>query len=243
MKAEPVIAPFQYEGPESETQFYDWDLDVPATSLGVLARGSDAIGIGTVVSHNWQYMNIHVDQAFAGCTNNQTIVIEKLRDIRLLEHPDFFEYEHLFPTNSGKIVFSAMVLDKEGYRYNNYFMADLFYPYPDNYLAAPTNGSVYGFAYDKRQWWYADRDDGVLLTQLTNIMQHVRIEPNMTNFYHLVRDGLSSTSSRVREDSHNDLWNFIDFSYPRPDRREFIENDPLLPPEFKAILYRPRPNQ
>jgi len=74
-----------------------------------------------------------------------------------------------------------------------------------------------------------------LFTQFTNVLQAVRIEPNWTNYYNVLRDGLSSTSNRVREDSFNDLWRVINISRYWKWQTEIIKPDPLIWPELKEI--------
>jgi hypothetical protein len=88
-----------------------------------------------------------------------------------------------------------------------------------------------------RSWWYPERDDGVLLTQFTNVIQAVRIEPNWTNFFYLCRDGANSPSNRVREDSFWDLRDLASFS--TDEQAQFILDDPLVDEKHKECLNSP----
>ena len=220
----PALRHYQYPGPKDDTR--DWYMyHVPETSLAVLANFSDVIAKGTVLSQNWQDMVVRVDHAFVGCTNNQTVVIRKLENVLNLDFPEF-TYEGRFPTNSSQIVFSG--------RANNDFIDHQFKDLV-SVSSTPTEASIYRLPLDRRSWWYMDRDDGVLYTQFTNVLQVVRIEPNWTNYYHVLRDGLSSTSDRVREDSFNDLWRLIAVSRGWKWQTEIIKPDPLIWPELKEI--------
>jgi len=132
----------------------DWVRDrymdiVPATSLGVLANYGDVIAKGTVMSQNWPDMVIRVDHALLGCTNKQTVVIRKIGEQRWEEI-----YTDRFPTNSSEIVFIGLIKEIP-----SVFLTDLV-----KATSTPLDASVYSLHYDRRSWWYADRDEGVLYT-------------------------------------------------------------------------------
>ena len=91
--------------------------------------------------------------------------------------------------------------------------------------------------YLNRSWWYADRDDGLLFTQFTNVLQAVRFDQNWTNYFYLCRDGANSASNRVREDSFRDLRRIAVFS--TDERAQFILDDPLVDPRHKTMILIP----
>ena len=88
-----------------------------------------------------------------------------------------------------------------------------------------------------RSWWPVERDDGVLFTQFTNIIQAVRVDRNWTNYFELVRDGLISTSDRVREDSFWDMG--VLCFYGTHAQRAIILADPLVDSRLKDLLNTP----
>ena len=96
----------------------------------------------------------------------------------------------------------------------------------------------YELHYYNRSWWYPERDDGVLFTQFTNVLQAVRFDRNWTNFFYLCRDGATSPSNRVREDSFWDMRHLAAFS--TDERAQFILDDPLVDPKHKKCLLTDR---
>jgi hypothetical protein len=91
--------------------------------------------------------------------------------------------------------------------------------------------------YLNRSWWHVERDDGLLTTQFTNVLQAVRFDRNWTNYFHLCRDGEYSASNRVREDSAGDMRDVA--FYATHAQRSFILADPLVKPNHKALLAFP----
>jgi len=92
----------------------------------------------------------------------------------------------------------------------------------------------YELRYLNRSWWYPERDDGVLFTQFTNILQAVRFDRNWTNYFELCRDGATSTSNRVREDSFWDMR--LLSAVATPERVQIILDDPLVHISHKTLL-------
>jgi len=74
----------------------------------------------------------------------------------------------------------------------------------------------------------------LFFTQFTNIIQEVRVNRNWTNYFELVRDGLTSMSDRVREDSHWDMATLV--YYSTYAQRALLLADPLLDSAFKNLL-------
>jgi len=216
----------------------------PETSLGSLAKLADAAGIGHVVDmempfvyitdstrnptqHPFGYANILVEHAFIGCTNGQII--------RVYRWPQ--ETQPVVGTN---IVFAVTTNDT----YLGWGAGDWNKPYetikgrpyhqeefvPDEYKP------IYELKHRRRSWWYVDDPDAQLrLGFLTNAIQHVRIDRDWTNYYHLVRDGFNSPSPRVKEDVRSDLSGLMR-SVPSDAHLEMMRNDPLFPESFRSIL-------
>ena len=104
------------------------------------------------------------------------------------------------------------------------------------FVARKLNPPYYQFTSDSRSWWHVDRGNGVLMRHFIDVVQAVRFDKNWTNFYHLCRSGLSSKSSRIREDSFNDLWKLV--CNATDEQKEIIWNDPLLRRDLKKIYIR-----
>ena len=197
------------------------------TTLSMLARNSDIIGVGKVSNKQDTHFTVTVDFALAGCTNGAVIVVYDG-----LENDDIFptiERQNYLPANNSRIVFAAYTND-----YNDLNMEVMHWDYlhftqtPETILPNPT------LRYLNRSWWYLDYDDGVLFTQFTNIIQTVRIEPNWTNYFHLCRDGAFSTSERVKIDSFWDMNFFA--AYATPEQKATILADPLVDTTIKMLL-------
>jgi len=69
---------FIYEGPPDDTYWTgesDYSYLFPKTTLGTLARYSDAIGVGKVSNKIDDHLTVTVDHALVGCTNGASIVM------------------------------------------------------------------------------------------------------------------------------------------------------------------------
>ena len=216
----------------------------PETSLGTLAQLADAAGIGHVVDmempfiyindsrripteHPFGYANILVEQAFVGCTNGQTI--------RVYRWP-----LETAPEVGTNIVFVATTNDTfyswgTG-RWDVPYGSVWSRPYREEEYVPDEYKPIYELKHERRSWWYVDDAEGQLrLDFLTNAIQHVRIERNWTNYYHLVRDGFNSPSSRIREDVRTDLSGLMR-SVPTDAHHEYMRDDPLFPEFLRTIL-------
>jgi len=81
------------------------------------------------------------------------------------------------PTNQSRIVFAVYTNDfPHGYR--RYYWGSPNTPPPRKVL------EHYELRNLNRSGWYPERDDGVLFTQFTNVIQAVRFERNWTNFFY-----------------------------------------------------------
>jgi len=211
------------------------------TTLGPLARYSDIIGVGQVSQLTNGHFVVTVDHALVGCTNGAAIlmygewmglkIFEELFEGEDPRTSQLFPLIFYFPTNESRIVFAVTT--------NDYSWAGSPSRMYWNHAEIPEEpGTIHEenrLRYLNRSWWYADRDDGVLLAQFTNVVQAVRIDRNWTNYFYLVRDGVNSTSNRVREDSHRDLWDFC-FDDTTVEQKQFILADPLIDQNLKDRL-------
>ena len=222
--------PYEYDGFFDDTWWRSpkwYDTCVSPTTLGVLARYSDIIGVGQVSEKQETYFTVKIDLALFGCTNGAVIMVHDG-----LENEDLFvksERQNWFPTNNSRIVFAAYTNDygflKTEIMYRKYPKLPQT---PEKILPNPT------LRYLNRSWWYVDRDDGILTAQFTNILQAVRVESNWANYFHLCRDGAFSMSDRVKEDS---FWDMRDVArYATLAQIPLILADPLVDPKLKDLL-------
>ena len=179
------------------------------SSLGSLARSASVIGVGTVTGVDETKYILTVEHALVGCTNEVTVTVYVYPF--LVEEFKAFPYETWMPKQNSRIVFAA----KRGG--NHYFQ----------FKNTPQFYDIYA----NRSWWPVERDNGVLLTQFTNVLHAVRIEPNWTNYFYLCRDGAASPSNRVREDSYMDMRRLV--VEATDEQKQFIFADPLVDPEHK----------
>ena len=218
-----------YDGPKDKIyQALPGDLlsygeAISQTTLSDLARFSDVIGVGQVSQRTNDHFTVTIDHALVGCTNGSVIVVyDGYDDGRETHRP---ELNVFFPTNMSRIVVAAYT-NVYGFGYAPMFGTQ----------AVVTNELWYieknlSLNYLNRSWWYADRDDGLLLIQFTNVLQAIRFDRNWTNFFYLCRDGANSLSDRVREDSFWDLR--ILTGQATPEQFQFILADPLVDQKHK----------
>jgi len=134
------------------------------------------------------------------------------------------------PANNQRIVFAT---GSNGYNHRT----RMFWNSPAPPIQPFDSSRKYQLGWLSREWWPVERDDGVLFTQFTNIIQAVRVDHNWTNYFELVRDGATSTSNRVKEDSYWDMG--ILAFWGTPAQRAIILADPLVDPVFKALINTP----
>jgi len=221
----------------------DYELANHTTRLGQFARYSDVIGVGKVsdiqavpyTTHfgyiiPLRHFTVTVDDALVGCTNGQPIKVRvNYTDIWNVHDTKISDY---LPTNDSRIVFAVSTnkYDKiQGVMYWN--RPALYFPPPDKVY---TEYQLYGL---NRSWWHPERDDGELFNHFTNLIHVLRVEPNWTNYYHLVRDATNSPSARVREDS---FWAMRRLAlFATDEEKQFMLDDPLVDPKHKECLLVP----
>ena len=192
-----------YKGPKDDTWWTDtvqylyihhW------TTLAKLAFYSDVIGIGVVSNKETDHFTITVDTPVAGCTNGDIYTVYKAKDEKMRGVGDMDAY---MPTNNSRIVFAVHTNVFETRMDQYYFTTTGFLEPPISVLPR------YELRYLNRSWWYPERDDGLLFTQFTNIIQTARVNRDWTNYFYLCRDGALSASNRVREDAFYDMNRII----------------------------------
>jgi len=223
-------SPNSYDGPRDEIHYFWKDAHrsvygeaLLGTTLGPLARYSDIIGVGHVSQRGEDHFTVTIDHALVGCTNGAVIVVyDGYDEGRESVWPGMEAY---FPTNLGRIVFAAHTNVYNG-GWGRMFWNHAEIPRePWEILERPS------LSYLNRSWWYVDRDDGLLFTQFTNVLQAVRFDRNWTNYLHLCRDGANSPSNRVREDSFWDLRSLV--GQTTETQMQFILADPLIDQKHK----------
>jgi len=231
-----VLDATHYDGPKDETVWQSknmnyYPLATGRTQLGVLAVFSDIIGVGQVSGQKDDHFTVTIDHAIIGCTNGASIVVYHTG----LVDEEKFEGDKTayMPTNHSRIVFAA---NTNHYNDTPIVLLHPAAPFPIRKYPQPE------LPYLNRSWWYADRDDGLLFTQFTNVIQALRPERNWTNYFYVTRDGVLSASNRVREDSFWEMRGII--QYATPEQKDFIFADPLVHDKHKAyILWLNKPQQ
>ena len=234
-------SPYDYDGEWDDnywTESYRYEYLDQITTLGRLARYSDVIGLGLVSNkgifneeYGFGYFTVTVDHALAGCTNGTSLIIydgregEGGRSDYRGEDRDWF-----MPTNNSRIVFAV---------YTNDFDREsrMFWDSPQIPVSPNSVYTNYHLLFLNRSWWYPERDNGVLFTHFTNVIQAVRVDQNWTNFFHLCRDATNSVSNRVKEDSFWDL-RFLG-AVATDERAQIMLDDPLVDSSHKVFLNTP----
>ena len=226
-------SPYRYDGPKDQTPWtevsdVDHGISLFWTTLGPLARCSDIIGVGQVSQRGEDHFTVTIDHALVGCTNGAAIVVYYNPEVVFFDLPPSSAY---FPTNQGRIVFAART-NEYSFGHGDMFWNHAEIPEEPEYIHENLS-----LRFLNRSWWYADRDDGVLFTQFTNVLQAVRFDRNWTNYFYLCRDGANSASDRVREDSFKDLRSIS--IRTTDEQAQFIVDDPLVDQKHKDLILYP----
>jgi len=224
-----------YDGPRDDTIYWaryhylDYRSAMRPTTLGILARYSDVIGIGTVSDKINDHFTVTVGHALVGCTNGAVIVVKASIEGwgGDYEGDELVDY---MPTNNSLIVFAAHTN-----AYHSYFR--MYWNHAEIPATPEFIRKQLSIRYLNRSWWHVERDDGLLLTQFTNVIQAVRFDRNWTNYFHLCRDGANVPSNRVKEDS---FWDLRVLSQRATDEKaQFMLDDPLVDPKHKEMILIP----
>ena len=247
------IAAWNYTGPMDERMppgYNDYDI-----TLGWLAQHADIAAVANVITdipgeppevielengmvvknekHSWGCFTIQVTNAIYGCTNGQEFVLGKFNpkssgSFRDALFDPNFEY---YPTNHSRIVVVGI---REGNNKSRspYTPKDWKLPPEPETIVSSTNAFV---LYDMtRNWWYDGYQDNLPYTHLTNLVQVTRRERNWTNYYHVVRDAIPSSSERVWGDSFEDMMMLLRVG--TQGQYDYIMGDPLFPVECQEML-------
>ena len=204
------------------------------STYGTIIRLTHLGAIGQVISREWDeernrnLFHVQVTTPLWGCTNSQVVAVMG----EIGSHDPS-------PTNQSHIVFCAHtnaiwdVIIAAGSRVSpeswNTFITDPAFqwrkPELDFTLFHPT-----------RSWWYVDDEGGIPTTYFTNFVQALRPAPNWTNYYEVIRSGLTNNVKRIKEDADADLRSFI--YGVSEEQADYLNNDPLFPESHREILAR-----
>ena len=227
----PILA-ITYKGPKDDTWWTDtmhYRYIHQWTALGKLARYSDVIGIGVVSNKQTDHFTVTVDTPLIGCTNGAVYTVYKGSEYGERKK-GLGDMDAYMPTNNSRIVFAAHTNEFNSFLDYNYFTVTGFTNPPISVLPR------YELRYLNRSWWYPERDNGLLLTQFTNIIQTARINRDWTNYFYLCRDGAFSESNRVREDAFYDIRSII--RNASDEQKAWLLKKPLLDEQHRALLLR-----
>ncbi len=197
---------------ELDEQVYSDAMTVPryvqvATSAGV------GVFTGACSLTNVTFVDIHVQEWWTPDPGTNTVRLHKI---------DRLNDEWMFPTNIPVVFFAVTKAQWHG--------EDAAY-----YLTNAAERAELTFANVNRSWFRTTRDNGLVYAFATNLWNCVRINPNPTNYYEVLRDVqrtiAKQDSWRVQLDSRNGLsWLFDEAS------ENYLTdklNDPLLSPIMK----------
>lgn len=213
----PVFAEELSDIPQAEI---DEKVHSGAAIVPLLVKYSSAVGVGTFVGDcsvtNVSFADIHVQQWWTPDPGTNAIRIQKVTGI-----PD----EWTFPTNVPVAFFAITKAQWYG--------EDAEY-----YLPSAAERAELTFGDVDRAWFRTTRDDGLLHSFATNLWECVRVNPNPTNYYEVLRDAERTVSRndswRVQLDASKGLsWLFGDASESYLAEKL---NDPLLSPTMKNSI-------
>ena len=199
-----------------------------SSSMSILAICSDMAGVATILPENEREdFDVKVETPFFGCTNQQLIA---LGDLFLGHHG--VDPTTVFTSKLGPIVFFAYTNSHYNGEIGDWRISieernqGVFEAEPEPSLLKVRDGM--------RSWFPVDTDNGLLFAHLTNVVHTLRTERNWTNYYEVVRSGVTSASERVSNDSKHDLRELI--KYADPAQLLLMKNDPLFPVGLKDLL-------
>ena len=185
------------------------------------------------------FLKVRVVNPIFGCINGQEFMIEKNNTKPLSPNVNhmvwYYSYElinEFYPTNLTKrIMFFGRVNERQFNESAYWTPKDWNQPPQPDIIISSEKPVKMGFT---GSWWYEDYDNGIPYAHFTNLVRAARVERNWTNFYHIVRDSMTTTASPMTWwSSHADINNLLDKSTKK--QFEFMENDPLFP---KALRER-----
>ena len=168
----------------------NWDRDVDwysQFSIGELVTFSDAMGIGIIFPYDENGISvIQVEQALFGCTNQQNVAVRNNRDMlsdrMATPLPKDGRIVFLVYTNAFNINLAGDW--RIGAEDPDWGPTDEMLEDPDLFKFYDNNGSCFP----------PDIDGGLVFTHVTNVIRVARTERNWTNYYEVVRSGVTSPS-------------------------------------------------
>ena len=200
----------------------------PPINIPSLVRMSEFAGVGKFINiptESNNVVDIDVQQWWTANpgTNNQIRIYE-------LNHN---ETDWVFPTNVPIVFFADTVSNL--FPFGKYSGSGMD---PLRYMSEEEKGQLW-FREGDRSWFRVSRDNGLVHSFTTNLWQHVRTNPNITNQYEILRDAYMLTqfeqSWRVLGDACDGLLSF----YKTAPENFLVKmrNDPLLDDGIKSIVY------
>ena len=175
----------------------------PNGTVSGLINEADVVGLGRVIkqpSSTNNFVGIFVQDCWTGNITNDTILI-KSYDSR---------NEVAFPANAPIVFF---LKESEPFVTNKY-SSILYTPEElEQYLSEPT----LFFPEGDKAWFEATADNGILYDYTTNLWNCMQINPNLTNYFNVLIDGLqisANDSMRVHLDSFDSFVARVMFGPP-----------------------------
>ena len=195
-------------------------------SIPYLVVTADVIGVGTLLPfyNDVGGRTIQVDTPLLNCTNQQPVIVRGINNS--------LADENFIPEGVGGSVFIAFT-NLYGIASAGDWNLDVEQMWREDWTIDDPIPGMFQMHGDY-SWFPVNTDNGLLFTHLTNVIHTLRTERNWTNYYEVVRNGVTSTSERVSNDSKHDLRELI--KYADPAQLLFMKNDPLFPVGLKDLL-------
>ena len=196
------------------------------TTVPQLVRLADVIGVGTATNCTEDGVTINVSSYWLGDPGSNTLYLST--DSYGTQMPTLSNgaFVVFFATTNLHIYLSD-VGRKADWNFNvGVDMCDWNYPF------ARTNAlpSIpLSFVGSGRAVFHTDEDDGNLMLFASNLVQCMRIQPNVTNYYELVR--ITSYQGREKRIKDDKIWSLLNsVQYDSLPMIELMAADTNLPP-------------
>ncbi len=197
-------------------------------TIAACVRSAAVAGVGVFLrqpSPQEPFVDIDVQEWWTPALTNSIIRVHYLNA--------YSPSNWIFPTNTP-VVFFAITKRQADAKPSAYTNPGAYSPEYCYSVTNETEASKFIFGDMDRSWFRIGRDDGRLYSFATNLWDCIRVNPNPTNYYKVLRDADRTVSYedswRVNLDASRELsWIY---ALESEDRLAEILNDPLLsPPE------------